>query len=267
MSTKLDQLKIAFEDYILEIFESNGQDSDDNSDRTIQNAEQQIRNYINTAEATMTGHEISEQRASKLKRNLEVSALKEFSYKYTISKKCLEFIANNATDNSELMFDLISVPTNGSEDKKIGFALSFPENPSKYYQVLDTDDYIDISKDFKDYKDFFDREYKPVFDDAFAGNIFSGNENTKKVSIYYEKYFRSLCRKVIDSQDSKSVLTLTTGIVSFDMEDIIRGESRLSFFNMGQFTFYYSVESGALKAAGHGDVNPTYPPGPNIING
>jgi len=264
MSEKLDHLKIALQDYLLEVFTTSRQDVDAYLNRNRHDVERLVIDFIEQGSTASSGHQITVQRAAKLKNNLDISNLSEFSYKYALRKKCIDFIVTNASDNSDLLFDLIVLPADQRGGKKITFAISFSDDPEKQYLVFDRDQVQDISADFQTYKANFDNVYKEIFDRGVSGNIFSRDENTKRIVVSYDPYFQSLCRTAIDDGTGKVLLSFNTGIVSFDMEDILRGESRLSFFNMGQFTLYYSLErnavAGVAAAAQHGDVFPTYPP-------
>ena len=262
MSDKLDILKTAFQDYLLEIFTTSRQDVDTYLNLNRHDVERVVDDFVEQTVTTSSGHEITAQRAGKLKKNIEASRLKEFSYKYKLEKDCIDFIVANATDGSDLIFDLIALPNRREDDKKIDFAMSFSDDSETYYLVFDRNQVLDISSDFQTYKNNFDNIYKETFDRGFSGNIFSGNDNTKKIIVSYDSYFQSLCRAATDDSGTEALLSFNTGLISFDLEDIFRGESRLSFFNMGQFTLYYTLERGVGVAAvaQYGDVFPTYPP-------
>ncbi|WP_312765977.1 hypothetical protein [Epilithonimonas sp.] len=265
MSEKLDQLKTAFKDYLMEVFATSRQDVDAYLNRSRHDVERIVNDFVDHGTSTTSGHQITDRRALKLKNNLELSDLSEFSYKYKLEKDCINFIAANATDGIDLIFDLIALPNRRTGDKKIDFAMSFSDDPGKYYLVFDGDHVQDISNDFATYKDNFDSIYKDSFDEGFQGNIFSGNENTKKIVVSYDSYFKSLCEMALEDDGTKALLFFNTGLISFDLEDIFRGESRLNFFNMGQFTLYYELEHigngiAAMAATQYGDVFPTYPP-------
>ncbi len=262
MSDKLDKLKTAFQDYLLEIFTTSRQDVDAYLNRSRHDVERIVNDFIEKEVTVSSGHQITTQRAAKLKSNLETSSLSEFSYKYELRKDCVDFIVANAEDSVDLIFDLIVLPEDSRSDKKITFAMSFADVPETYYLVFDRNQVLDISSDFQTYKNNFDNTYKETFDRSFSGNIFSGNDNTKKIIVSYDSYFQSLCRAATDENGTEALLSFNTGLISFDLEDIFRGESRLSFFNMGQFTLYYALERGVGVAAiaQYGDVFPTYPP-------
>jgi hypothetical protein len=262
MSEKLNNLKTALQDYLLEIFTTSRQDVDAYLNLNRRDVERLVIDFIEQGVTASSGHQITDQRAIKLKKNLDVSSLNEFSYKYELRKRCIDFIVTKATANSDLIFDLIVLPDGVRGDKKITFAMSFSDDPEKYYLVFDRDHFQDISLDFQTYKSNFKSTYKDIFDRGVSGNIFSRDENTKRIVVSYDPYFQSLCRTAVDATETTTLLSFNTGLVSFDLEDILRGESRLSFFNMGQFTLYYSLERGVGVAAvaQYGDVFPTYPP-------
>lgn len=260
MSDKLDQLKTAFQDYLLEIYTTSRQDVDAYLNRNRRDVERSVTDFIEQDVPVSSGHQITDKRAAKLKRNLEISSLSEFSYQYQVRRNCVDFIVTNALDNDDLIFDLIVLPDSQRDDKKIHFAMSFASEPENYYLVFDRDNVLDISNDFRTYKENFERVYKEIFDRGLSGNIFSQDENTKKIIVSYDAYFQSLCTTALD-ENEEAFLSFNTGLISFDLQDIVRGESRLNFFNMGQFTFYYSLERNNKNlAAQYGDVFPTYPP-------
>lgn len=214
--------------------------------------------------------EIPEKRAIKLRRNIQNHRqLSNFHYSFHLKKDVIKFILGEFTGETKLIWDIIEIPQTdpaNPSDPIITFALG-KEGKDQRWLVLDVDQPVDITSDFKTYEGNFLNSTAKILDRCFIGNGFAA-ENTRSVHVKNDASFKKLCDAALQQKDYE--MYLETCIISLDIVDLITGTSPYNFFNVGQFSFFEKVidTSGTVLFSNivrftenlHGDVNPTRPP-------
>lgn len=277
MGTKLDDLRTAFMNYLDE--EIDNAESLKRCSITKAQSSVMIEDFVNgglPAKAAYSAknftnrffpQSIVEKRAKKLKDNLKkvLGENGEFDKEYFINTNCAKFIDDNFKDQYpplELILEPIILPNNHPnklKDRLLEFIATFPDG--RKWLICDVNNEVELlAPDYLMAQQIFESTLGKDLDKSFeGGNIFS-TTNTRKIFIEYRGDFKSFCQKM---QSGNSKLSLCTGIVSYDLEDIFRGESIKNIFNMNQLTLFikFVEQTGSVKVGAlYDDVSPTSPP-------